>query len=125
MAAQIIAGTAGISAADGTNPMAGRDEQAEADRNSALLEIKTIARSPALISANVDDEIVIMSINKGHYFGLDDIASEVWRRLDQPSTLADLVESLVQDYDAPRETIERDVVELLRRMADQDLVTLS
>ena len=105
--------------------MAGRDDEAEAAGRNLHHEIKRIARAPALISANVDDEIVIMSISKGHYFGLDDIASEIWRRLDQNSTLPDLVDSLAQDYDAPRETIEKEVIALLRRMAEQDLVVLS
>lgn len=105
--------------------MAGREGPAGTAGGNSHQEIKRIARAPALVSANVDDEIVIMSLDKGHYFGLDDIASEIWKRLDRHPTLPDLIDSLAQDYDASRGTIEKEVVELLRRMAEQGLVVLS
>jgi hypothetical protein len=103
--------------------MAGRDTLPEAGKSSSA--IKRVARAPALVSANVDDEIVLMSLNKGNYFGLDDIASDIWRRIEQDRALPDLVDSLAQDYDAPRDTIEKEVIVLLQRMAEQDLVVLS
>jgi len=87
--------------------------------------ISHVIRGPELLSAEVDSEVVIMSLSEGSYFGLDDIASEIWRRIDQGSSLSALVANLVQDYDAPSETIATEVVELLRRMAEHNLVVLS
>ena len=84
-----------------------------------------IARSPAVLAAEVDGEIVMMSIEKGCYFGLDDIASDIWKRIEPACTFAALVDALAADYDADRETIARDVRALLEGMAAQDVVRLA
>ena len=83
-----------------------------------------ISRSTAMLAAEVDGEIVMMSLEKGRYFGLDDIASEIWRRIEPPCRFAALVDRLAADYDADRETIAGDVRALLDGMVAQDAVRL-
>jgi len=41
-----------------------------------------ILRNLSVLTAEVDGEIVMMSIEQGRYFGLDDIGSDIWKRLD-------------------------------------------
>jgi hypothetical protein len=84
-----------------------------------------ISRSPSVLTAEVGGEIVMMSIEHGHYFGLDDIGSDIWKRLDQPRAFSDLIDGLVADYDADRAIIAADVRVLLERMAEQDVVRLA
>jgi len=90
----------------------------------ALEGSKELVRGSGLINADVDGEVVIMSLSEGCYFGLDNIASDIWKRLESGCTVAELLDSLAQDYDATREVIENDVSELLRRMAERDLVVI-
>jgi hypothetical protein len=91
----------------------------------ALPDATIISRSPAVLAAEVDREIVMMSIEHGRYFGLDDIASDIWKRIEPACSVAMLIDSLVADYDADRETIAADVRALLQRLAAQDIVRLS
>lgn len=86
---------------------------------------KHIARGPGLLSAEVDGEAVIMSLSEGCYFGLDDIASDIWGRLEHGCAFSRLVDSLADDYDAARDVIEKDVLDLLRRMAERDLIVIT
>src|SRR5437764_8396562 len=95
-----------------------------ADALASIADATVISRSPGVLAAEVDGEIVMMSIEQGRYFGLDDIASDIWRRLETPMTFAALVDSLAADYDADRETIAGDVRVLLEKMAAQDAVRL-
>jgi hypothetical protein len=67
----------------------------------------------------------MMSIEQGQYFGLDDIGSDIWKRLDSPCAFADLIDRLVADYDADRENIAADVRALLATMAERDVVRLA
>jgi hypothetical protein len=78
-----------------------------------------------VLSAEVDGEIVMMSIEQGRYFGLDDIGSDIWKRIDPPCSFAELIDRLATDYDADRATIAADVRALLSRMAAQDVVRLA
>ena len=98
-------------------------ENAEAPR--AIAETAMISRSPAVLAAEVDGEIVMMSIEQGRYFGLDDIGSDCWKRIEQPCSFAALIEGLAADYEADRGTIAADVTALLTKMVEQDVVRLA
>src|SRR5947208_13715139 len=87
-----------------------------------IVEATIIARSPSVLTAEVDGEIVMMSIEQGRYFGLDDIGSDIWKRIEPPCSFVRLVDQLVADYDADRSTIAADVQALLGRMAAEDVV---
>jgi len=100
---------------------------AEASGNAAeahrtIADETVISRSPSVLAAEVDGEIVMMSIEQGRYFGLDDIGSDIWKRIEQPCSFAALVDGLAADYDADRGTIVADVTALLTQMAEQDVV---
>lgn len=84
-----------------------------------------ISRSPSVLTAEVDGEVVMMSIQQGQYFGLDDIGSDIWRRIEPPCSFAALIDGLALDYEADRATILADVHSLLLRMAEQDVVKLT
>jgi hypothetical protein len=78
-----------------------------------------------VLAAEVDGEIVMMSIEQGRYFGLDDIGSDIWKRIDPPCLFAELIDRLTADYDADRAVIAADVRALLLRMAAHDVVRLA
>jgi hypothetical protein len=67
----------------------------------------------------------MMSIEQGRYFGLDDIGSDIWKRIEPPCSFASLIDALAADYEADRVTIATDVQSLLGLMAEQDVVRLT
>jgi Coenzyme PQQ synthesis protein D (PqqD) len=102
------------------------DEAANAAAKTGQIGDATmISRSPSVLTAEVDGEIVMMSIEQGRYFGLDDIGSDIWKRIEPPCSFAALVDGLAADYDADRATIAADVHSLLGRMVEQDVVRLA
>lgn len=96
-----------------------------AETPRAIAEPTVISRSPSVLAAEVDGEIVMMSIEQGCYFGLDDIGSDIWKRIERPCSFAALVDALAIDYEADRRTIASDVTTLLTQMAEQDVVRLA
>jgi hypothetical protein len=95
------------------------------ETSAAIADGTMISRSPSVLAAEVQGEIVMMSIEKGQYFGLDDIGSDIWKRIDPPCSFAALVEGLAGAYEADRTTITNDVRVLLDKMAAQDVVRLA
>jgi coenzyme PQQ synthesis protein D (PqqD) len=112
-------------ASNGRSNKVPTDASSSASAPVAIHGATVISRSPSVLTAEVDGEVVMMSIEQGRYFGLDDIGSDVWKRLDQPCSFATLIDRLVADYDADRATIAADVEALLGRMAAQDVVRLA
>jgi hypothetical protein len=93
-----------------------------AKESKSISEETLIHRTASVLTAEVDKQIVMMDIESGRYLGLDDIGSVIWQRLETPRTFGDLVDSLVEDYDAERAVIAQDVRELLKEMATQGIV---
>ena len=79
---------------------------------------------PNQIAATVDREIVILSVERGSYYGLDDIGSEIWEKLANPTRIAVICDALAEKYAGDRPTIERDVLALLEQMAVEGLISI-
>lgn len=74
------------------------------------------------LSAEIDGEIVLMRITDGLYFGLDTVGSDVWRKLAHPVKIADICTSLAERYEAAPGVIEQDVLELISKLYERQLV---
>lgn len=90
--------------------------------SEGLKLVDTVSRAPKHLETEVDGNIILMSVEKGVYCGLDDIGSDVWRRLAQPMGVAALCDALIVDYRGEREQITADVLELLTALHRQGLV---
>ena len=80
--------------------------------------------TPDLLSTEVDKEVLIMSIDAGRYFGLDEIASDLWRRLEAGPTFDELVAILREHYNGDPAEIERDTLAFVDKLREHGLVTL-
>jgi hypothetical protein len=81
-----------------------------------------VQRRRDALAADVGGELVLMSLEHGKYYGLDAIGAEIWKRIELPVTVRDLCAALVVRYAGDPAVIERDVVILLDRLADQGLL---
>jgi coenzyme PQQ biosynthesis protein PqqD len=66
--------------------------------------------------------VVLLDLDGGQYFSLDDAGSRVWDLCDGRRSVAEIVGILRGEYEAPAETIERDVIELLNDLTDEKLL---
>jgi hypothetical protein len=82
-----------------------------------------VQRSKDQLAATVDREVVILSIERGSYYGLDDIGSEIWELIEKPVAVGALCDALTTKYDADRMTVERDVLALLEKLLAEGLIT--
>ncbi len=85
---------------------------------------KKIARSPELLETSLDNEIVLMSIERGNYYGLKTTARRIWQLIEEPTTFQDLITALTNEYAASPEEIEQDLYVFLQRMLDNKIVVL-
>ena len=90
----------------------------------ALARTTRIARNPLVVTASSLDGAMMMHIDQGRYFLIDEIGDDIWNRLIIPCSLANLVDSLARDYAADPATLQRDVEQHIRRLAAEDIVHL-
>lgn len=65
---------------------------------------------------------VMLDVEAGNYYGLDEVGSYVWARLAEPRTLADLVADLHARYDVSEAEAEAATRAFLDDLAGRGLV---
>jgi len=74
---------------------------------------------------DLEGEMAIVNFDNGVYYGLDPTGTRIWNLLRQPSTIAELCDTLAGVYDVDRSTLESDVRAFVRDLADQGLVEIT
>jgi hypothetical protein len=81
-----------------------------------------VVRDNEPIATTLDDQVVMLSVRAGAYFGLNDIGSEIWEMIGQPRRVDDICHTLSRVYDMTEDTATRDVVEFLEALLARGLV---
>ncbi|HBS85743.1 MAG: hypothetical protein A2W91_13430 [Bacteroidetes bacterium GWF2_38_335] len=82
----------------------------------------TIHRDPKMLSSYMDNEIVMMSIENGEYYGLNEIGSRIWELTEKPIKIEDLISKLMDEYEVDRENCMKDTMEFLDKLAEKKLI---
>lgn len=83
-----------------------------------------VAAKPGLVAASMDKEMVMLDLELGQYFGLDDIAAVIWQRLAAPVRVVDLCAQLMEQYDVDEATCRVDTLAFLNDLHAAGLVEI-
>ncbi len=81
-----------------------------------------VTASTSQVSSNLGEEVVILHLQSGVYYGLDEVGASVWNLLHEPVQVAAICDAIMREYEVSAEQCERDVVELLQDLANMGLV---
>lgn len=81
-----------------------------------------LSRVEGMLSTELDEETVLMSIDAGAYYGLKGPARSIWEKLESPLTFSTLVDRLVKEYRITPEACAADVAGFLAEMEQEGLL---
>jgi hypothetical protein len=81
-----------------------------------------IQRNSEVIAAEVDQDLVMVSIATGHYYGVSDVAREIWDAIEQPKKISDLVNDLTASYNIDSASCEKQTLSFLQALLDEGLL---
>jgi hypothetical protein len=82
-----------------------------------------VSRRSDLLSSDLSaTELVMMNLDRGFYYGMEETAKAIWERLAKPCSVANLCDDLVARYDIDRASCERDVLAFLDELLKEDLI---
>jgi len=84
--------------------------------------VSAVVRSSKPLTATVDDEVVMLSPDRGAYFGLNRVGSRIWELLTQPRQVADLCDALTAEFDVDGQTCQAETLAFVRRLERADLI---
>ena len=81
-----------------------------------------LQRDPEQEFTYIDGEVVMLSLKRGEYFGLDEIGSRIWEILEKPIPFSALVDQLLEEFEVGREECENDTREYLEILYKKELL---
>lgn len=78
-----------------------------------------------IIGSPIDDEMVMMDVDKGSYFGLNSMGSEIWNLIEEPKTIQQLVNILTDEYEISQNECETEVTKFIEALVDVNLIIKS
>ena len=84
-----------------------------------------IRRKANLFDAEVDSEVVALDVEGGDCYGFNVVASAVWNRLSDQTSVTQICSELCQEFDVSEAVCHEEVLSLVKRLADDGLVIAS
>lgn len=76
----------------------------------------------SIVCAELDQEMVLLNVETGKYFGLDSIGTRIWELLTNGADEEGIIASLLNEYEVDPVQLRRDVSEFLNALRDKNLV---
>jgi hypothetical protein len=80
--------------------------------------------SAQAVATEVNDEIVLMNLERDRCYGLGSTGSDIWRRLGEPIEVSELLAQLESSYQAEPGEIQSDVLKTLNQFASEGLIEI-
>ena len=78
--------------------------------------------SDDVVFRELDGEAVILNLDSGIYFGLDDVGTRFWQLIEQDGRVALALEALESEYDVETEVLRADVDRLVAALVEKGLM---
>ncbi len=92
--------------------------------SSAVQPDDLVVRTSDLMSAPVDQDLVILNTARDNYVALDEIGRGIWERLETPQRVSDLCRGLREEYEGDPDQIAADVLGFLVQLREAGLVRI-
>ncbi len=74
------------------------------------------------VSSEVDGEAVSVNLKSGVYYSLNAVGSRIWQLVQETSSVREIRETIVEEYEVEAERCGRDVLRLLNELAAKGLI---
>ncbi len=88
-----------------------------------MLTLNTIIqRVPDVIAAEMDQDLIMVSVANGCYYGVSDVAREIWDAIERPQKISDLIGSLAATYKVDSSSFEEQTLLFLESLRAEGLL---
>jgi hypothetical protein len=91
---------------------------------SPIPDRATIVAASDVLATEFGDEVVILNLRDGVYYGLEDVGTRIWQLLQQPVSVLTIREAIVAEFDVESARCERDIRLLLTDLVARRLVEI-
>ena len=81
-----------------------------------------IQRDPEVIAAEAAQDLIMVNIASGYYYGLSDVARKIWDAIERPKRVSDLIDDLTGSYHIDSSSCEDQTLSFLEALLDEGLL---
>jgi hypothetical protein len=81
-----------------------------------------VVRDPDMIAAEMDGDLVMMSIEQGRYFGISGVGTRVWELLEKPASVDQLCAAVLEEYDVDEGVCRADIHAYVEKLLGMGLL---
>ena len=90
-----------------------------------MINRKTVVKKiEGIVTAKLDEKAVMMSIENGRYYGMNDIATVIWDNIEKPISIEKLVQLLTDEFDVSDEQCEDETVAFLTKLYNENIIEI-
>jgi len=90
-----------------------------------LTSATVLIRNPDLIATDMDGETVMMSIERGEYFGLSGVGGRVWALMQEPVSVDQIAQTICHEYAVDLAVCQADMQRFAQEMLQNGLASLA
>lgn len=81
-----------------------------------------LTKNNKLCISEKNNEIVIMNMEKGEFWGLQDVSFDIWKILDNCKSIDEIADKIVQIYEVDRQEAAKDISNIIEEMKINGMV---
>jgi hypothetical protein len=81
--------------------------------------------TPTIVHETIDEEVVIINLDKGDYYSLVNTGTEIWLAIDQGLSGDSIVEIMLEQYEGDRAEIETAINDFITQLQQEELIVSS
>ena len=78
-----------------------------------------------LLVSGLGEESVMMNIETGDYFGLNEVGSTIWNLIKEPIQVKVICEKLLEDFDIDEHTCKEKTIAYLEHLLEEDMLEVN
>lgn len=90
-----------------------------------ISDLSVISVTKEAVHCDLEDEVVILGLKDGVYYGLNPVGAFIWNLVQKPITVKEIKEAILNEYDVEEEVCEKDLIELLGNLEEKNLIEVS
>jgi hypothetical protein len=84
-----------------------------------------IGQSEDIDTTDLNGDKVMMNLQKGKYFALNDVGSRIWDIISRSVTVKDIINMLLKEYEVDAAVCEKTVMSFLEKLKDAELISIN
>jgi hypothetical protein len=84
-----------------------------------------ISVSEHVLARELDNESILLHLESGTYFGLDETGTRIWFLIAQHGQLESVVLALLEEYDVDEAQLRQDLLRFVRDLVSRQLLEIN